>query len=171
VLVSFSEEINMHEQIRERLGKYCGHFFGTSEAHDGSPFNGELELRPLLQGQGYQLVYRAQAQDRSILHSEHSTLAPNDQGQWCLWNLNSNTPGLLCHVLSSEEMTTAGTWLLHFSYGDPSSESGFRERVSLGLHRDGGLSYTYAWGLPGEPFAERSGVKMYPTGQSKPQKA
>ncbi|MBF2055481.1 MAG: hypothetical protein IGS03_18685 [Candidatus Sericytochromatia bacterium] len=152
--------------IFDRLQQACRHHFGSSTAHDGSPFNGELELSALPHGLGFQLSYQAEDKQRQLLHTEHSLIALNPEGQLCLWNLNSNLQGLHSHVLSAQETLDEGGLLLHFDYGQPGSE-GFRERVSLGLYRDGGVSYTYVWGLPGEAMAERSAVRMYPTGKGK----
>lgn len=156
-----------HTAIFERIQQACRHHFGSSTAHDGSEFNGELELSPLPHGLGFQLSYQAEDKRRQLLHVEHSLIAFNPEGQLCLWNLNSNLQGLHVHSLSAQETLDEGGLLLHFDYGQPGSSEGFRERVSLGFYRDGGLSYTYAWGLPGEALDTRSSVRMYPTGKGK----
>lgn len=148
----------------QSLEKYFGLYKGQGTNHSEAGFLGELELMPLLDGKALRLNYIAMDDHGQVLHREYSTLAPDENGLLCLWNLNSNTPGLLCHSLSAEEYTTEGNHLMHFEYGKPDQHEQFREQVTLTLHAGGAISYDYAWGLPGEDFEERSSIKVFKCG-------
>lgn len=133
-----------------------GTYRGTGRNHAQETFAGTLKLETILGGRGFQLRYLATASDGTLLHAEHSLLAPDENGNLCLWNFNTNAPGLLCHRL--ESLRPGPPLEADFRYGDFTQASGFREQVSLRLDPDGSLGYTYAWGLPGDECVERSGV-------------
>lgn len=147
----------------ENIQKYIGHYKGQGTGHDGEGFHGELELQSLLGGKGFRLRYTATDDQGKILHQEESTLAQNEHEAFCLWNLNSNSTGLLCHMLTADEYTTEGNHLMHFEYGELQNPAQFRERIVLTLHARGPISYDYAWGLPDQAFAERSSIKLFKT--------
>lgn len=149
----------MHPSI-ERLNKACGFYKGQGENHHQEAFQGELNLSTILSGKGIQLVFRAMVGDK-LVHNEHSLIAPDDSGKVCLWNLNSNGDGLQPHQLDSEETTTEGNWNQHFIYGDLEDTSQFRQKIQLTVHAGGAISYSYAWGLPGEALGERSHIKLF----------
>jgi hypothetical protein len=144
------------------LGDRQGRYLGQGIAHDQDGFQGELKLNTLSHCNGLRLEYTA-SREAALLHHEHSTIAPDTNGILCLWTLSSNTPSMLCHALVSEEYNSMGEHVLTFEHGDLTGSEGFRERVCIILHQGGALSYTYAWGMPGEALAERSHVKLFPS--------
>lgn len=144
-------------QLPGALSLACGTYSGRGSNHSGEAFAGTLVLEPVLAGQGFQLRYLATGRDGSLFHAEHSLLAPDAEGHWCLWNFNTNSPGLLCHRLVTWQPQSG---LAQFVYGDLSDTTQFREQISLGLESGGSLSYAYAWGLPGGDFAARSGLTL-----------
>ncbi|MGV3525850.1 MAG: hypothetical protein ACO1RX_16625 [Candidatus Sericytochromatia bacterium] len=144
-------------QLPGALSLACGTYSGRGSNHSGEAFAGTLVLEPVLAGQGFQLRYLATGRDGSLLHAEHSLLAPDANGLWCLWNFNTNSPGLLCHRLVNWQPERG---LAEFVLGDLNDPTQFREQITLRLENGGSLSYTYAWGQPGGDFAERSGLTL-----------
>lgn len=144
------------------LGDRQGRYIGQGVAHDGDGFQGELKLEPLAHCNGLRLEYTA-SREATLLHHEHTYLAPDPSGLLHLWVVSNNTPGLVSHALVSEEYNSMGEHVLAFEHGDLLGSEGFRERILVTLHQGGALSYTYSWGMPGEPVAERSHVKLYPS--------
>lgn len=149
---------NMLAQLREFAGVYRGQ--GTN--HENEPFTGTLTLEPILEGMGFTIQFKATAPDGTAYQQEYSTIAPSMQNRLCLWNLNSNVPGVVVHELRRSESENGSLQSYIFGFGEPADETSFREEVTLELWRDGSLSYRYAWGMPGGAFKARSGVRMQP---------
>ena len=135
-----------------------GTYTGTGVNHADEPFAGTFKLEPILAGRGFQLRFLATGADGTVYHAEHSLLAPDETGTLCLWNFNSNAPGLLCHRLAAIRQGQGVE--ASFVYGDVDNAESFRERITLSVFKDGSIRYAYAWGQPGGEFAERSGLTM-----------
>lgn len=141
--------------IYQALEYSVGRFTGTGNNHEGQTFAGTLVFETILGGRGFQIKYLATGVDGELYHAEHSMICPDADGHLCLWNLNTNAPGLICHRLTDFQ---SEPFQLDFTYGDLDALDTFRERIRLGIDADGSLFYGYAWGLPGGDFAERSGL-------------
>lgn len=143
-------------QLNEMVGTYVGE--GTN--HENQPFTGQLELKPVLGGRGIQLKFSATGKDGKLYHQEESMIAPSIQEKLTLWNFNTNTPGLVPHELRTTEIKPNTLMSLVFGFNKPEDKNTFREEVALDIWDKLSLSYTYSWGLPGDDFQERSGVRM-----------
>lgn len=147
-----------YQPLLKALDFAFGTYSGNGVNHEGEPFAGTFKLEPILAGRGFQIRYLATGRDGSLYHLEHSLITPDGNGELCLWNFNSNAPGMLPHRL--EALRTEPSIGARFLYGDPAELNSFRERVTLTIDPDGSISYAYAWGLPGGEFSERSSLTM-----------
>lgn len=152
----------MSEPNAQALFKALDFAFGTYRGHgsnhENEAFAGTFKLEPILAGRGFQVRFLATAADGTLFHAEHSLIAPDEQGTLCLWNFNSNAPGMLCHRL--EAIRQKDGLQASFVYGKLEDGASFRERVTLTINDDGSLRYAYAWGMPGGDFAERSALTL-----------
>ena len=144
------------------LNKFIGHYKGDGINHEKQAFKGLFCLTPLLDKKGFEIKFKAVGNDGTIYHEEKSLIAPSMDEKLCLWNFNSNTPGLVPHELKNTESRNGSLMTFVFGFNDTNDKNAFREEVSLDLWESGEVSYTYSWGLPGGDFQERSGVKMKP---------
>jgi len=141
------------------LNSLAGHYEGEGANHDGQSFMGRLWLRPAVHGQGLSLHFSATGRDGMLYHEEQSLIALNLNEKLCLWNLNTNMPGLVEHNYIRQEPRDGG--LSHvFGFGNPQDRTSFREEISLDLWDNGEISYRYFWGMPGGDFMARSQVRM-----------
>lgn len=148
------------KEIMAILGKCSGYYEGQGINHEGEVFTGKLQIRSLLENRGFSLRFSAVGKDGTIYHQEESTIAPSIGEKLTLWNLNTNTPGLVPHELRPENTKVGSIRTFTFGFNDPSDAKAFREEIALDVHDNGDLSYTYSWGLPNGEFKERSGVRM-----------
>lgn len=149
--------------VAQELRPWAGRYAGSGVNHEGEAFTGQLTLTPVLGGQGLRLHFLANLGDGTVAHEEESLISPALAGGWVLWCLNTNAPGAYAHQLVAGPLPQGATQAFVFEHGKLEDESSFRERITLSLHPEGALGYTYAWGLPGGPFAERSGLVMRPS--------
>lgn len=147
------------------LKKYIGRFQGQGINHEQEAFTGRLDLSEAVGGKGINLKFVATGKDGTIFHEESSMLAPSMDEKLCLWNFNSNIPGMLAHTLSSFKSFDDGL-VAEFIFGDLDDKSQFRERINLTLYKNGNINYSYSWGMPSGDFAERSAVTMVPDNQT-----
>lgn len=110
-----------------------GTYLGESTNHEQQPFVGRLQIENLLDGRGFGIMFTATGKDGKIYHKERSIIAPSIQGKLTLWNLNSNTPGLVPHELRKSEAKAGAQLSLVFGFNQPSDQSTFREEVSLDI--------------------------------------
>jgi hypothetical protein len=146
--------------ILAQLTEMTGTFVGEGLNHDGQPFVGRLTLTPLLSGRGFRLQFEATGTDGTVYHKEESTIAPSVDSQLKLWNLNSNTPGLIPHDHRPSAPKSGALCSLIFGFNNSQDKHVFREEVTLDIWDPQRVSYSYAWGLPGCDFKERSSVSM-----------
>ena len=142
----------------EKLSRFIGRYQGEGINHEGQPFKGMLFLSPVFGGKGFNLQFKAEGKDGSIYHQEESKLAPMMDGTLCLWNFNTNTPGLVPHELRKFENSDHSKFT--FGFNQPSDTNSFREEITLELWSNGDISYSYSWGLPQGEFKERSALRM-----------
>lgn len=136
-----------------------GEYEGQGINHEGQPFVGRLSLGPVVHDKGISLTFTATGRDGTVYHQEQSLIALNAAEKLCLWNLNTNVPGLLEHSYRREEKPDGG--LSHvFGFGDPEAKNSFREEIGIDLWENGEISYRYLWGMPGGDFEPRSAVRM-----------
>lgn len=142
------------------LNKYIGHYKGKGINHEKQSFTGLLSITSVLDKRGFEINFNAVGKDGSIYHKEKSIIAPAIDEKLCLWNLNTNTPGLIPHSLKSAEPRNGSLITFVFGFNDVDNINAFREEIALDLWGNGDITYTYSWGLPGGEFQERSGVRM-----------
>ncbi|MCO4744907.1 MAG: hypothetical protein KC912_08960 [Proteobacteria bacterium] len=140
------------------LATRTGTYAGAGVNHDGQPFRGVLRMHPVLGGRGTRLRFVATATDGTLLHEEETLIGAEPSGSPTLVTLSSNLPGLLVHHLV--DVARGEAVQLVFRHGDVDDDSVFREEIRIGMHPEGDVTYAFAWGMPGQPFADRSGVRM-----------
>ena len=134
---------------------------GTGINHERQSFEGSIEINPVANGKGAQVIFRAVGSDGSVFHEETSLLGPGFDGKPCLFVLSNNHPAVTPHSLKHNSISDDSQSFV-FGFGDIANQSTFREEIHLDLFSDGSVSYKYFWGMPGGEFAERSGAKMMP---------
>ncbi|MBX3033570.1 MAG: VOC family protein [Bdellovibrionaceae bacterium] len=138
-----------------------GEYEGQGINHEGQPFTGGLSLMPAVKGSGASIAFTATGADGTVYHHEQSLIALNMADSLCLWNLNTNTPGLVEHGYRREENLDGGLSYV-FGFGEPEVRNSFREEIGIDLWKNGEISYRYSWGMPGGDFQPRSSVRMKP---------
>jgi len=136
-----------------------GEYEGQGINHEGQPFVGRLSLKPAVQDRGVSITFTATGFDGTIFHQEQSLISMNMAEKLCLWNLNTNVPGLLEHSYRREENLDAGSSYV-FGFGETENRNSFREEIGIDLWNNGEISYRYLWGMPSGDFAPRSSVRM-----------
>ncbi len=151
--------------LTKELSKFTGKYSGQGINHEGDEFKGVLTIAPIVQSKGFELSFLATGGSGEIFHEEKTILSPSIDEKMKLWNFNSNVPGMVVHELDAFEIKD-GFKVATFTFGNVESTSEFREQITLKLHNDGDVSYTYSWGLPGGEYKERSGLRMSPKANS-----
>lgn len=147
---------NLISKLKEHSGFYSGHGIN----HEGQPFTGTFAISEIVGGVGISIAFKAVGEEGTIYHEEFSTVAPDLTGKIGLYNLNSNMPGLVHHILLHCEVNNSGDYKAIFSFGQRSDTQSFREEITLEIIDRDSVGYRYAWGMPGGEFADRSGVIM-----------
>ena len=142
------------------LLSYQGQYRGTGINHDNQEFTGELHLSPIIDSKGVELRFVATGNDGTIYHQEKTLIAPNESESISLWTLNNNVPHLYEHKIKDTDTVDGASHTLMFVHNNPEDSSQFRETISIDLWPNGDLSYSYAWGLLGGDFQDRSGLRM-----------
>lgn len=147
------------QDFEERSGRYIG--VGTN--HVDEPYEGRLELLPLLRSAGVQIVASATGEKGTLYHAEHTILAPGADGQLRLFMLGIEMPGMRILEYRRDDALLIGSEASHvFGYGAPTDLDSFRMEIAFDLWPDGDVTHRFAWGLPGEEFADRSGCRLRP---------
>jgi len=136
------------ETVIDRVVAAAGRYEGTGQ--DSRPdagtgtFSASVEVRPLVDGMGAELVYVAHRPDGSLVHHEHTLLA------FDMWS-GEATLYVLCAELNGlgrlVQVTETG-----FSNG--LGVDGFELHVELRLGADE-LEHVWSWGAPGEELTEQ----------------
>jgi hypothetical protein len=140
------------------LATRTGTYAGAGVNHEGEAFRGVLRMHAVLGGRGTRLRFVATRADGVVLHEEETLIGADPTGSPTLVTLSSNLPGLLAHDLVDVHRGDAVQ--LVFRHGDVGDDSVFREEIRLDLLPEGDVAYSFAWGLPGGAFADRSSVCM-----------
>ena len=136
-----------------------GNYRGQGMNHEGESFEGLLQVRSAFAPGALCWDFFARVPGGLIVHGEHTLLAPDETGAPGLWTVSNNRPHVARYAVG-ELVRQEADHVVAFTDGDPDDESRFRSRIRLEVLADGGVGYHHAWGLPGGPFAERSGVRM-----------
>jgi hypothetical protein len=135
-------------------------FVGRGLNHEGEAFTGALTVQTLVGGRAVMLNYTATLLDGREAHVEATLLGRNAEGRLCLWPVMQELSVVIPHVeisaCSSESHVAEAT----FASGPREAVAVFREEITIRLGRDGKLTYAHSWGLPHEPFEERSSCEM-----------
>ncbi|MCJ8344955.1 hypothetical protein MJH12_05400 [bacterium] len=146
-------------EFLQELTQKSGIYKGEGVNHEGEKFLGRLEIITLFESKTFQIKFTASSVGGLLFHDEVSLLSKDEQGQWCLFNTNSNNDQCLVHLLESSDVVDDKR-TLNFMYGDYKKEDTFRERVCLDLYKENKIAYHYYWGVPGGGFQYRSGLIM-----------
>ncbi|MCB0422232.1 MAG: VOC family protein [Bdellovibrionales bacterium] len=144
----------------KELRKYIGSYKGDGINHEQQPFSGYLCLSELFDSKGMELEFKAIGKDGTIYHAEKSVIAPGIDENLYLWNLNTNSNGMIPHLLKSTQPRNGSQSTFLFGFNNIENQDAFREEIAIDLWSNGEISYSYSWGLPGGNFEERSGAKM-----------
>jgi hypothetical protein len=87
-------------------------------------------------------------------------LGVGPDGNLCLWPVMSELPTVLPHM--HRPAPAVGTDQFTFASGLRGDLSCFREEITIALGADRSLTYSHAWGMPGDAFAPRSSARMLP---------
>lgn len=137
---------------------------GSGVNHENERFTGELRVQVLEAGRAVLLLYRAVLDNGDIAHTESTLLATGPDGRLTLWPVMSELPVVIPHGATELQRGAGAALRGVFSTGPRSDASVFREEIGIEIQEDGALVYRHAWGLPGEPFAERSSCHLAPGG-------
>lgn len=143
----------------EKLKRRAGHYVGAGVNHTGDYFTGYFELT-CLYDTSIQIKFSAAGNRSEDYHRETSIISYDEKEQLCLWNINSNVPGMLCHQFKRAESIDGSEVSLTFGYNDSKDATKFREEISIDLWSCGNITYRYAWGMPGKEFKDRSSAKL-----------
>lgn len=155
--------------ILEELARRSGAYRGEGHNQDHEAFVGRLEVEPVVGARGIRVEFDAHGLDGTLFHREHTWIAPTPDGDLCLWTLNSNMPGVLCHRLRRDGGLDPR--VVTFGIGEVGDRAVYREEISIEIWNDGSLGYRYAWGLPSGKFEDRSSVRMVPLGSPQDDRA
>lgn len=150
----------MNRNLISKLKEHTGFYSGRGINHEEQPFTGTLAISEIVGGVGISIAFKAVGEDGTIYHEELSTIAPDLTGKIGLYNLDSNMPGLVHHILLRDEENGSGGRKAIFSFGQRSDVQSFREEITLETIDRDSIEYRYAWGMPGGEFADRSGAVM-----------
>jgi len=145
----------MHDAFLKNLSARAAFYQGSGTNHEAQNFTGSLVIRPAHGGAA--LWFRATGDDGEIYHEELVLIGAAFNGGLTMTSLNSNIPAAQ-HFVS--EMTSADE--ARFITPDFEKPRNFRERVTL-LLNDSGITYSFAWGMPGQPIEDRSSATMIRT--------
>lgn len=136
-----------------------GRYMGEGVNHENQPFTGTLELRSVLGGLAWAFAFSAAGAGGAAFHEEESLLAASPSGAPCLVSVSTNDPLVRTYDLRRDE-TEGEVRRLTFGWGQPEAKTTYRCQITLELYPNDDLGYRFAWGMPGEAFAERSGVRL-----------
>ena len=135
-------------------------FRGEGFNHEQERFAAQLRIEPIVDGRALLLRFQAMLLDGSIAHEECTLLGAGPDGNLCLWPVMSELPTVLPHM--HQPTAAVGGGRFTFASGLRGDLSCFREEITIELGEDGSLTYSHAWGMPGEAIAPRSSVCMLP---------
>ncbi len=148
-------------RVLEALASHEGAYSGTGVNHEGEPFRGTMSIETRLGHRAIRVLFKAESMDaQNVFHQEETMISTTPAGELRLWTVSNNMPGVLEHHLhAADGPDQGGDVLLVFRCGDFGDELSFRHQLTLKASGEG-LRYSFAWGLPGGPFADRSSVEL-----------
>lgn len=144
--------------LAARPGRYAGR--GTD--HTGEEFAAEVTVDVVAGGAAVTLDASTTGPGGEIQHDEHGVLARGDDGTVRYATVTSNARFHRVFALRRTERDGDATRAVFGWGGQPMDVTGFRDELTLTAYSGGDLGLGWAWGLPGEPFAPRSGVRLRP---------
>ena len=137
------------------LRELAGVWRGSGVSHDGEPFLATFEVRGAVAGRGIALSFEARTEDKQLLHAEELLCVAGDTplAPGRAVHVSSDGPPLMLAVEANDGAVEIRTETLD-------TADLFRMRERIGRDADGDLAVVWEWGLPGEPFAERSRVTL-----------
>ncbi len=133
----------------EQLAAAGGRYEGEGDGAESGPFHATIDVRPVLDGLGVELVYEATG-DSGTLHSEHTVLT---------YDMMTGEPTLF--VLCDELRGMAHLRQLATNrFGNGVGREGFELEIELALDH-GELTYVWSWGPPHEDLAERTRAVLH----------
>ncbi len=132
------------ETVIDRVVAAAGRYEGTGHGMHAGAFSSSIEVVPVADGMGAEIVYVASTADGSVVHHEHTLLAFDMwSGEATLYVLCAELNGLGRLVQMSETGFSNGLGV-----------DGFEVAVELQVGTDE-LQYVWSWGAPGEPLTEQ----------------
>lgn len=154
--MSLSALVPALDLLATRTGTYEGN--GTNS--EGHAFKATLELSSRVSNSLSEIRFRA-VDDESAFHEELTWITPDLlSDKLCLWTVSTNTPGVLCHVLTEDRSDDFRERRFVFRLGEPNDKHRFRQEIVLDLMRDSSIEYRYSWGVPHEEFGVRVQAKL-----------
>jgi|GEM_PF-188858 len=140
---------------KQSLDDFEGQWKGSGIEHEGSPFEGHFVFEK--HKQSFFAHFAAQSIDGAeSFHEERGLLGVQDSHFRYVLS-NTHFEELLTHTLCLAINTSEGAGFL-FSYGDPYSSEGFRERVLWARKGEDKLRIQYYWAMGQEEMQARSGL-------------
>lgn len=146
-----------HPAIEALIGA-SGEYVGSGINHDDEAFEARLSLSPTGDGNGVLLRFVATGVDGTLYHDETTLIGPSVDGDITYYPISNNVPVVVPHVLTQCRTGQMSTHL-EFSTGNLDASDQFRETIAIELDSNG-IEYVYFWGLPRQPFAERSRLRL-----------
>jgi hypothetical protein len=135
-------------------------YAGPGINHEAQKFTGHLVIRPA--HGGALLWFRATGEAGEIYHEETTLIGKTFSDGLTMTSLNSNIPA--AQHFASESIAPDSC---SFITGDFANPQTFRERITLSFAADG-VTYAFAWGMPGQAVEPRSSATMTATNQTPP---
>lgn len=140
---------------KQSLDDFEGKWKGSGIEHEGSPFEGHFVFEK--HKQSFFAHFAARSTDGTeTFHEERGLLGVQDSHFRYVLS-NTHFDELLTHTLCLAINTSDGAGFL-FSYGDPYSSEGFRERILWARKGDDRLRIQYYWAMGQEEMKPRSGL-------------
>lgn len=142
---------------------------GAGVNHVGEHFSAEFVIRPLFEGTGFLLWFRARGSDGTIYHEDVSLVGFDSHGREAMASVSTNIPYLQSFTAKANNASKIGRF--EVCHGDVNDVSVFRERVSLESVDEHTIRYNFAWGMPGEEVLPRSSAALHPAPETPPSDA
>lgn len=139
------------ESLSLRTGKYSGE--GVYDFED--KFNGQLELKSIIDNYGIQIRYKMMGEGNEKYHEENTLIALNGDNIVTLWTLNSDFHTNISFEIRDHKRAGDKESII-FGFSEAGHDDNFREEIIIDLYDNGDFGYNYFWGLPNGEFFSRS---------------
>lgn len=164
VWLSVTQPVPDHEPPADLLAVLtdrAGRYRGRGVDQDGAEFDGTLTIGTVADGVAVTLDVLVEEAGEPPYH-EHGVLARGEDGTAQYVAVSTNAPFHRAFGLRRAERADGCARGVFGWGGPPELPTGFREEVTFTAFDGGDLGLGWAWGLPGEPFGPRSGVRLRP---------